>query len=358
MLRRLSVTLLLSAAAWAHALTAADSGWVPVFNGADFNDFYQYDGGSTGKFRGDPAPLGIFKIEAGGVIHGANSKYSLLMTKKTYSYYKVRVDYKFAPGLAAGKGNAGMMILMDNEAAKTVTGVNRPRSIEVNCKRSGNDPWSLWGAKGFGPLMTTTIKAGSEKSLPVVYDPAGAKITTGVVEDPDRTIVSNIPNNENPAGEWNHGEAWVYGDSGVFFLNGKLRTASWHWTEVQGGKAAASGGIGLQAEENTDIWYRNFEIQELLLPIDGIASFPKGKFDINGLSRARVVMHLDGRSLAPLLREAPEGGNFKWLNAYDCEGRRVASIARARIQDNFFGMADVERNAGSGPYAMQWSSRP
>src|SRR4051812_32284849 len=107
-MRHFPACLLLIAAAQSHALTALDSGWTPVWNGADFSQLQQYDGGANGKFRGDPTSLGIFKIEAGGVIHGSNTSYSLLMTKASYNCYKLRVDYRFDPGIAKGVGNAGM----------------------------------------------------------------------------------------------------------------------------------------------------------------------------------------------------------------------------------------------------------
>jgi hypothetical protein len=269
----------------------------------------------------------------------------------------VRVEYRFDASLAAGKGNAGLMILMDNEALPTTTKTNRPRSIEVNCKRSGNDPWSLWAARDYGPYMTTTVKAGMQGKYPSAYEPGGVSTVAGITDNDPRTIVSLTANNEVKAGEWNHGEAWVYGDSGVFFLNGQLRTSSWHWVTRKGTveTRVAGGGVGLQAEENTPIWYRNFEIQELqpFPPFAPVTDGVRDRFSIRCPSPARTVLSLDGRGLAAMLRGAPGGEAFRFLQAYSPAGRLVASLSRSRADE-----VDMHGNAGSGPFLLRWSSRP
>jgi hypothetical protein len=83
------------------------------------------------------------------------------------------------------------------------------------------------------------------------------------------------PNPELPLGEWNHGEADVYGDSGVFILNGQVRTRGRNFRLGADGSSAASrvpcmrGNIGLQAE-GYPISFRNFEIMEL----DSVTNVP------------------------------------------------------------------------------------
>jgi hypothetical protein len=204
-----------------------------------------------------------FTVE-NGMIHGGGS-YALLVTNREFGYYRIRVDYRF--GAAVGSdGNAGMMILMDNEGAKTVTAL-RPRSIEINCRRDRDYPWTLWSATNLGPVMATTVKPGTalfqtkaDGGVPYTVEPAG-----------NRILESAYANPELPPGTWNRGEALVLGDSGLFYLNGRFRTASWKWRVDQGGKQVrvARGGVGLQTE-GFDIWYRNWEIQEL----DSATSLP------------------------------------------------------------------------------------
>ncbi len=242
------------------AATAGDSGWVPLFNGKAFGeDFYVYNNGKV-PF----ATQTKFVIE-NGMIHAGGS-YALLITNKEYGYYRIRVDYKFGADVGDG-ANAGMMILMDNEGAKTSTAL-RPRSIEINCRRDHGYPWTLWSSAGLGPTMTTTVKAGT----PLFQAKADGGVAYTVDPSGNRTLESSYANPENPPGQWNRGEASVFGDSGVFFLNGRFRTASWKWSVNQAGKPVrvARGAVGVQTE-GFDIWYRNWEIQELdsatLLPI-------------------------------------------------------------------------------------------
>lgn len=235
--------------------TKEDSGWVSVFNGKDFtNGFYVYSNGYI-----DIKAQTKFKVEE-GMIHAGGS-YALLMTVKEYAYYKVRMDYMFGAGASSG-ANAGLMVLMDNEAAKTVKSDTRPRSIEVNCRRDNNYPWSLWAGRNFGPYITTTVKKGTDQFLS--KEDGGELFTFNITADNNRVVRSTYPNTEKPPGQWNHGEAWVYGDSGVFHLNGQLRTAGWNWVVKEGTQTikVASGGVGVQTE-GSDIWYRNWEIQEL-----------------------------------------------------------------------------------------------
>jgi hypothetical protein len=307
-----------------HAQPAKeDSGWVSLFNGKDFgNGFYVYSAGYI-AIEGQTK----FKVDS-GMVH-AGGPYALLITSKEYSYYRIRVDYRFGPAVGAN-GNAGMMILMDNQAAKTVTSL-RPRSIEINCRRDNGYPWSLWSALDQGPAMTTTVKPGT-----VQYQ---AQSDGGVAYTLDstgnRTLESIYPNPELPVGQWNHGSGSVFGDSGVFYLNGKLRTSSWRWMANQGGKKirVARGGVGLQTEGH-DIWYRNWEIQELdsatLLPIHarrGCTDPKRPNFDPRAVvaDGSCLPASLAGRPPAlPKSRLAPE--------SYGADGRARSALKSGRTR--------------------------
>ena len=322
-LSALALAVLASAgAASAQGPTKEDSGWVSVWNGTDFNGFYVYVGK---KGYTTVANQTMFKAE-NGTIH-ADGPYALLTTLKEYSYYKVRVDYHWESTLADGAGNAGLMILMDNEAAKTVVTDNRPRSIEVNCRRNSNYPWSLWAGKGFGPYITSTVKQGTDQYLP--KDKGGVEFTFDITDDNNRVVRSTFPNTELPAGQWNHGEAHVYGDSGMFYLNGQIRTAGWKWV-VKGANGQMvkvdKGGIAVQSE-GTQVWYRNWEVMELdpqtRLPINarrGCTDKTKPNYDPravidNGCGPSAVI--------SPLRTwKGPESG------VYTVEGRRIRKLGK------------------------------
>ncbi len=242
--------------------TAADSGWVSLYNGKDFSGLNYF---LSAKGFSDVKAQTNFKTDS-GFIH-ADGPYSLLVTAKEYSSYRARVDYRFAPDVG-DKANAGMMILFDTEAAKTHTVGLRPRSIEINFRRDGNFPGTLWAAQGYGPYITTTVKAGSQDFLP---RPQGGVGWICEPWDPERRVVhSSLPVGENPPGQWNRLQAEVYGDSAAIRLNGNLRTSGWHF-QVRGSPddstpakrvAVAAGGLAIQAE-GFELWYRAWEIQEL-----------------------------------------------------------------------------------------------
>lgn len=246
--------LALAASPAVRAQTAADSGWVPVFNGKDLpgDQFYVYQAGYV-----DVSRQTRFKVDS-GMIHGVGA-YSLLMTRKEYRYYRVRVEYRFGPGVGSN-GNAGLMILMDNEAAKT-DNARRPRSIEVNCRRDNDYPWTLWAGIDRGPYMTSTVKTGTNQYLSA--EEGGKPFTVDITQENTRIIRSSYALSENPPGQWNKGEALVLGDKGEFWLNGKLRVKSWDWFMKKGDPATRvmTGGVGVQTE-GFDIWYRKWEIME------------------------------------------------------------------------------------------------
>ncbi len=305
-----------------------DSGWVSLFNGTDFNDFYAYfqdngvvDMAKQDAFFIDEGLLHVRKAHDGGFskIEGH------LITRKEYSWYRVRVDYRYSTNAEAQ--NAGLVIHIENKAA-LVDGIKtlRPRSIEINMRRMEASPWTLWSATGLGPYITTTVKAGTNNYL--AKDQGGVEWTN----DPwgERIIRTTLPNSEKAMGEWNHGEALVAGDSMlVCTLNGQLRTVGWH-LQLRGSPNDATpskrvpcdrGGIGLQSE-GQEIWYRNFEIMELephtLKPLN---AKPTGLARNNGYG--------DGVDIGnPALRALRSDGNghLTFSNRekrYDAAGRKT-----------------------------------
>jgi hypothetical protein len=247
---------------FSQTATKADSGWVSVFNGTDFNGFFVYVG-STGYV--DVKNQSTFKA-VDGMIKG-DGPYSLLTTLKEYSHYQMRVDYKF--GLNVGSSaNAGLMILMDNKAAKTLKTSLRPRSIEINFRRDGLYPATLWASNNFGPYINTTVLAGTQKFLP--RDQGGVNWICEPWDPVRRVVESGMPLLEHPPGEWNLLEANVRGDSASVRLNSLLRTVGWHFqgrvtaddSTVAKRIKIESGGVAVQSE-GSEIWYRNWEIMEL-----------------------------------------------------------------------------------------------
>lgn len=265
----------LAVTAWAQptAATHADSGWVPLFNGTDFTGLYDYESG-TGKV--DVKTQANYTIAAGGIITEKGTPSGYLGTIRQYSHYRARVDFQWPVGTDA-KANSGLLIHLDSAAIASGFKISgRPRSIEVNCRRDTDYPWSLWSANGLGPYITTKVTSAPAAGKPGQYNPTGMDWTDDPYGGDSRVITGDFqPNPELPLGEWNHGEADVYGDSGVFILNGQVRTRGRNFRLGADGSSAASrvpcmrGNIGLQAE-GYPISFRNFEIMEL----DSVTNVP------------------------------------------------------------------------------------
>jgi hypothetical protein len=331
----LIVTLFLShsrVGAQPTAATKADSGWVALFNGSDFTGFYIYskDVGVVSNFDTQT----LFQLDSGRIHSPRLAGEYHLITSKEYSYYKVRLDYRW--GDTSGSQNAGLVIHIDNTQAYSGTlpiGTLRPRSIEVQMLRTSNQPFTLWSSWELGPYITTTVQSGTSNYL------AAASGGVPWINNPwgSRTVFTTVKNSENKVGQWNQGEAEVYGDSGAFYLNGVLRTKGWHF-QVRGSAndsttskrvAYKKGGIGIQQEDN-EIWYRNYEIMELdsitRMPINarrGCTSPSAANYD----TRA-VVDNGSCSSTAIFATPKPTGGMVKRKRSYNLRGQKEKGVGK------------------------------
>jgi hypothetical protein len=314
--------------AWSASapITKQDSGWVPLFDGSTLDGFYTYFE-TVGAL--DAAKQDAFYAE-GGMIHvpkshdgGYTRLEGHLITAREYSWYRVRIDYRYSPD--TGAQNAGLVFHIDNTAGKSGTFKDkRPRSIEINMRRAEASPWTLWSAANLGPYLTSTVKPGTQQYLPKAQ--GGSTWINNPWGGDKRVLYSTVPNPENPQGEWNHGEAFVYGDSlGRFYLNGVLRTEAWDFRlRAPGGDTVQAhrtpcdrGGIGIQSEQH-EIWYRNFEIMELephtLRPLHAQVSTLRG---ISQASRSRRQVAGAGAMVLPGRRNPSAGvdaGKAYWLD--------------------------------------------
>lgn len=359
------------------AATKADSGWVSLYNGTDFEGFYIFSQTAPQLRTGSAVNTQtIYRVGDSGHIYSPRlaGQYQLITTRE-YSYYKVRVDYRWGP--VNGSQNAGLILHIDNAQGLSGTlplGTRRPRSMEVQMLRTDNSPFTLWSSWQQGPYITTTVQQGTTK-----YQAGGSAWTN----DPwgSSTIYTTVANPEKPVGQWNTGEARIYGDSGSFRLNGVLRTRGWNFQARVNPNSSmprvryAKGGIGLQQEDN-EISYRNFEIMELdsatLLPIharrgctdksfpnydnravvdDGTCSTTGIKARKNAARKARPIRayYLDRAALENLLRRAPERSGF--LQLYGFEGRREATFTLSSPA-----VREVAAHR-SGVYFVRWVAR-
>jgi hypothetical protein len=231
--------------------------WQPLYHG-NFDDFRIYLRGRG--YLTNATEQDVFVAEP-DQIHVRKGTSGLLVTRRPYRHYHVRVQYRW--GEPGGSLNAGLMTHVD--LASTVVKDNRPRSVEINMRHDA--PGSLWMAKGLGPFASTFVDPGTQTYLP---ESAGG---TRVPVSPygQRTVLARYLNGQlptKPAGEWNTMEAIVRGAESVTILVNGQEVARLHDIRLADrdrqapGDPVAEGGIGLQSE-GQEIFYRAFELRRL-----------------------------------------------------------------------------------------------
>jgi hypothetical protein len=333
------------AAGLSHAQTAADSGWRPLFNGANFNGLYVYAVGtgvvniaadsSVVRIGSQTNANAMFRVDSGRIrVNGSPNGY--IGSIRQYSHYRLRVQYMWPAGTSS-TANAGMLVHIDSAQVRASgfnNSNNRPRSIEVNMKRDQNHPMSLWAAQNLGPTITSWVQD-SSISIPLYVPTGGVRWTAN--PSGNRTIASSLTNPELPLGQWNQGEYLLRGaDSGVFTLNGQVRTRGYDFRNSATAAGAASapkysrGNVVLQSEGAT-IYYRNFEIMEL----DSVTGLP---LNASTAVLARMAGEPDPAGSwiahgAGLTRVRFPAGYSK-VELYNLRGRRLAILGREKGREN------------------------
>jgi hypothetical protein len=206
-----------------------------------------FDGTSTDQWRGygmENFPEQGWVIEEDGTLHVQGSGKGEagggggdIITRKKYGNFELDLEWKVSEG-----GNSGIFYLAQElegkpiyESAPEMQILDNERHIDANLGVDGNR------------------KSGS------LYD-----------------LIPAVPQNANPAGEWNHVKIMVYKGTVVHWMNGEnvLEYHLWtdKWKEMVANSKFASwpefidtaeeGYIGLQ-DHGDDVWFRNIKIREL-----------------------------------------------------------------------------------------------
>lgn len=241
------------------AFTAADSGWVRIFNGTDFSGLYSRTyGASAQPVRPPAAPYEILypgtDTAVIRVTTTTGSQQGNIGTDKTsYSHYRVRVEYRF--DVANGNNNAGLTYHTDETAPRMQN--NWPRSIESQMKQS-----ETGSAFSIQQVAFTTRATGTGQGSG--YSPTGNVVQGCEFGCNGRWYRGSPLVGSHPA--WNRMEVVVRGaDSALHIINDTTVMRLWNLRLVDNsGQTLApvdSGGITLQAE-GALINYRRWEIME------------------------------------------------------------------------------------------------
>ncbi len=250
--------LVTGGSAWGETFSKADSGWVPLFNGKNFDGLYSRLYNMPVTTTIDPG----FKIANAGTdsveIAIGNIGGEIGTQRTTYSHYRMRVQYRFD---AAGNLNAGFLYAIDETYPRmggdgTTAKGNWPRSIECQMLQGdGGDAFSIQQV-----TFDTRVTNGR-------WDPNGKAIKVCQFGCDGRNFGATPDKADYPGPRWNDQEVIVRGaDTATHIMNGLKVFKLWNIriTDNTGvmQKAWPSGAVGLEAEKAI-VHYRRWEIMEL-----------------------------------------------------------------------------------------------
>jgi hypothetical protein len=250
-----SICLLMAAFALSSNPASAEDGWIPLFNGKNFDGWYTYLD-SRGK---NNDPHRVFKID-GGMIHildvpmsDGKSENGYLATNQEFSDVRIHVEYKWGVKRSSeGKRNSGLLYLAVGPDAIY------PTSLE--CQIEETDVGDLWIVNG---ASVTAFPIGP--SIPMYDDDRMAGQT-----------ISNLPGHSSrilKSGDfedratWNTVEVILQEDQSTHLVNGRIVNSARDIKRRDPQNPShmiplKSGHILLEAE-GSEIWFRNVRIKPL-----------------------------------------------------------------------------------------------
>ena len=235
----------------ASPLPPDEAGWVPLFNGHNFDGWYTFLA-TTGKNKD---PKGVFKVEK-GMIHvfdipvtNEKQEFGYLATNQEFSHCRIRVEFKFGEKRFVprqeDKRDSGLLYY--------VVGPDKvwPRSLESQIQET--DVGDLWITDG--PSITTKIETAGYPMYsngPLVTQNKGRIIKSGDFEE---------------RGNWNTVEVILDGDKITHLVNGRTVMKAWDLKQPDPQDATKMipldrGRVILQGE-GAEIWFRNVRMKPL-----------------------------------------------------------------------------------------------
>jgi hypothetical protein len=240
----------------APAAKPEDDGWVSLFNGKNFDGWYTYLDAS-GKNKD---PKGVFKVE-NGMIHiedfpkvDGSFDNGYLSTTQDISNVRIHVEYKWGPKRhSEHKRNSGLLYLA--VGADTIY----PTSIECQIEESDvGDMWLVNGAASTAFFIAPTVPIfdddmGTGTSLRSNFGQSLRVLKSGDFEDRDN---------------WNTVEVILDGDRSTQIVNGRIVNRANDIQQPDPNNPAhmiplKSGRILLEAEDGSEIWFRNLKVKPL-----------------------------------------------------------------------------------------------
>src|SRR3954463_1644784 len=248
---------LLLGSAWQPRSTAADEGWIPLFNGKNFDGWYSYT--ENGGKNNDPTH--VFKLE-NNAVHildvpaGAKFENGYLSTVKDYSNVRIHAEYKWGTTRATeGKRNSGLLYLAGGADAIY------PRSIECQIEESDvGDMWIVNGTQVTGFLISPTFQ---------MFDD-DRNVGRTIRSSPGESLRILKSGDFEDRNAWNTVEIILDGDTTTHIVNGRIVNYARDIKKPDPENPAhmiplTSGHILLEAE-GSEIWFRDVKVKSIEPP--------------------------------------------------------------------------------------------
>ena len=275
-LGRLALALLL-----AGGLSAAESGWRPLFNGKDLTGWTSWLGKPHASLDvpGEPKdekgnytqPLGagrdpfqvftVATVDGQPAIHISGQVFGGITSAEEFSNYHLRLQFKWGEKKWAPRDQAvrDSGLLYHVHSAMNFNGKTWPRSPELQIQE--HDVGDLYA---IGCQMTVPARRLDPVKRQFQYDPAAGVPIEFIEQLPIGNRCIKDPDNEKASGEWNTVELICLGDESIHIVNGKVVMRLSKATRLDGPAPAplTAGKILLQSE-GAEVFYRNVEIRPI-----------------------------------------------------------------------------------------------
>jgi hypothetical protein len=234
-------------------------GWISLFNGKNFDGWYTYLDAS-GR---NSDPKGIFKVE-NGMIHivdypkvDGRADDGYLATNQEFSDVRIHIEYKWGPKrFSEGKRNSGLLYL--------AVGPDTIYPTSLECQIEETDVGDMWIVNG--AAVTAFFIA---PTMPVFDDDmATGTAVRSALGQSNRVLKSGDFENRD---DWNTVEVIIEGDRSTQLVNGRIVNRAYDVQQPDPKNPAhmiplKSGKILLEAEDGSEIWFRDIRVKPLKTP--------------------------------------------------------------------------------------------
>ena len=282
--RRVLLVILILGVSLASNAGSADGGWMPLWNGHDFDGWTRWmqrpepssdvagvkrdaDGKYTEPIGSHRDPLKVFTIasdvDGRPAIRISGEVFGELRTKASFKDYHLKLQFKWGvkkwPPRDKPETPRDSGLLYHVHAEPGAGGRTWARSIELQIQE--HDVGDLY-AIGSAIAVRARALPGTQP-MAYQYDPRAEWTFFSQSQGAAGRCIKQ-PDNENPTGEWNTVELIAFGEDSIHIVNGKvvMRLHGPLRIDMPVPTPVTSGPIILQSE-GAEVFYRDIEIRPI-----------------------------------------------------------------------------------------------